>query len=67
MLDTGKQCFKSCRKFRILAEKIQLENQLVQVLKAEISKVIVGQTAMIDRLLIALLANGHVFWRVFLD
>ncbi len=45
---------------RILAEKIQFENQLVQALKREISKVIVGQTGMIDRLLIALLANGHV-------
>ena len=35
----------------------QFENQLVHALKREISKVIVGQTGMIDRLLIALLAN----------
>lgn len=45
---------------RILAEKIQLENQVIQQLKQEIAKVIVGQQVMIDRLLIALLADGHV-------
>jgi MoxR-like ATPase len=45
---------------RILAEKIQTENQLIQRLQQEISKVIVGQHYMIDRLLIALLADGHV-------
>lgn len=45
---------------RILAEKIQTENQLIQRLQETISQVIVGQRHMIDRLLIALLANGHV-------
>jgi MoxR-like ATPase len=45
---------------RILAEKIKLENQLIQLLRKEVSKVIVGQNHMLDRLLIALLANGHV-------
>ena len=43
-----------------ISEKIQTENQIVQLLKQEISKVIVGQNQMIDRLLIALLANGHI-------
>jgi MoxR-like ATPase len=45
---------------RVLAEKIQLENHIVQQIKKEISKVIVGQNQMIDRLLIALLADGHI-------
>jgi MoxR-like ATPase len=45
---------------RILSEKIKLENAIVQRLREEVSKVIVGQTYMIDRLLIALLADGHV-------
>jgi MoxR-like ATPase len=45
---------------RLLAEKIQTENQIIQLLRKEISKVIVGQTYMLDRLLIALLADGHV-------
>lgn len=45
---------------RILSEKIQAENNLIQSLRQEIGKIIVGQTYMIDRLLIALLADGHV-------
>ncbi|MES2587632.1 MAG: AAA family ATPase [Bacteroidota bacterium] len=60
MLDNDKNELSPAENLRILAEKIQFENQLVQALKREISKVIVGQTGMIDRLLIALLANGHV-------
>jgi MoxR-like ATPase len=60
MSDNESNALSPAENLRILAEKIQLENQLVQVLKSEISKVIVGQTGMIDRLLIALLANGHV-------
>jgi len=45
---------------RLLAEKIQTENRIIQLLHKEISKVIVGQNYMLDRLLIALLADGHV-------
>ena len=45
---------------RILSEKIQKENGIIQQLRQEIAKVIVGQTYMVDRLLIALLADGHV-------
>jgi MoxR-like ATPase len=60
MLEHENNALSPAENLRILAEKIQLENQLIQALKSEISKVIVGQTGMIDRLLIALLANGHV-------
>ena len=45
---------------RILSEKIKLETIIIQSLREEVGKVIVGQSYMIDRLLIALLADGHV-------
>jgi MoxR-like ATPase len=45
---------------RLLSEKIQLESTLITRLKEEVGKVIVGQHYMVDRLLIALLADGHV-------
>lgn len=43
-----------------LEEKVQQTLQKFQRTKEEIGKVIVGQTEMIDRLLIALLADGHI-------
>ena len=45
---------------RILSENIAKETLIISMLRAEISKVIVGQKYMMDRLLIALLADGHV-------
>ncbi len=41
-------------------EKVKEESQFVDKLIAEISKAIVGQRYMIERLLIGLLSNGHV-------
>ena len=43
-----------------LNERIRGESTPLRTLVAEIGKVIVGQQAMIDRLLIALLADGHI-------
>lgn len=43
-----------------LNEKIQNESAFVDLLIMEISKVIVGQKYMVERLLIGLLSNGHV-------
>jgi len=40
--------------------KIHAESGFLDAMNAEISKVIVGQKYMIDRLMIGLLANGHV-------
>ncbi len=40
--------------------KIQQESGFLDIMNAEISKVIIGQQYMIDRLMIGLLANGHV-------
>jgi MoxR-like ATPase len=41
-------------------EKIQRESAFVDLLMLELSKVIVGQKYMVERLLIGLLSNGHV-------
>jgi MoxR-like ATPase len=45
---------------KLLNEKIQRESAFVDMLQMEISKVIVGQKSMVERLLIGLLSNGHV-------
>lgn len=44
----------------MLNEKIQLAGNFTERLQQELSKVIVGQQYMLDRLLIGLLSNGHV-------
>ncbi len=43
-----------------LNERIQQESAFVDILTMEMKKVIVGQKDMVDRLLIGLLANGHI-------
>ncbi|MEN2434919.1 MoxR family ATPase [Weeksellaceae bacterium A-14] len=43
-----------------LTEKVREQNYYFSLLKQEINKVIIGQEYMVDRLLIALLGNGHI-------
>ena len=43
-----------------LNEKIKHESEFIDRLQNEISKIIVGQKAMVERLLVGLLANGHI-------
>ncbi len=43
-----------------LNERIQKESAFVDILNMEMHKVIVGQKQMVERLLIGLLANGHI-------
>jgi MoxR-like ATPase len=43
-----------------IAEKIKEESAFIEQLRMEVSKVLVGQQKMFDRLLMALLANGHI-------
>ena len=43
-----------------LNERIERESVFVDTLRGEMSKVIVGQTHLIDTLLIGLLSNGHI-------
>src|ERR1700723_1292184 len=45
---------------RAINEMIQRESAFVDVLKIEMEKVIVGQKYMVERLLVGLLANGHI-------
>lgn len=45
---------------RQLTEKIQDESPLIDMINRELSSVIVGQDKMLERLLIALLADGHI-------
>lgn len=45
---------------RIVSEKIKQETTTITLLKNEVSKVIIGQEYMVERLLIGLLSNGHV-------
>lgn len=45
---------------RELNEKIQKESAFIDLLNIEMNKVIIGQKAMIDRLIIGLLSNGHI-------
>ena len=45
---------------RELNEKIQRESQFVDLIYLEMNKVIIGQKHMTERLLIGLLANGHI-------
>jgi MoxR-like ATPase len=43
-----------------ITQRVKEQNQFVQKLESEISKVIVGQNYMIERLLVGLLSNGHI-------
>ncbi len=45
---------------RELNEKIQKESQFIDMINMEMNKVIIGQKHMTERLLIGLLANGHI-------
>lgn len=60
MLENTNTPINPAEALRILSEKIKLETTIINRLRSEVAKVIVGQTYMIDRLLIALLADGHV-------
>jgi MoxR-like ATPase len=51
---------KTAEDIRQLNERISHAGQFVDKLRDEIGHVIVGQTHMLDRLLIGLLSNGHV-------
>ena len=43
-----------------VAQEVAAQSAFVEKLENEVGKVVVGQRAMVDRLLIGLLANGHV-------
>ncbi|MFX1666390.1 MoxR family ATPase [Riemerella anatipestifer] len=45
---------------KILSEQIQVQNYHFKLLKEEMEKVVIGQSYMVDRLLVGLLGNGHI-------
>ncbi len=47
-------------KIRELTEKIELESSFIKAILAEVSKIIVGQKRMVERLLVGLLSDGHI-------
>jgi MoxR-like ATPase len=51
---------KTADDIRQLNEKISYSGRFVDTLRNEVGKVIIGQSYMLDRLLIGLLSNGHV-------
>lgn len=60
MEETNNNPMNPAEALRIVSEKIKIEARIIDMLRKEVGKVIVGQSYMIDRLLIALLADGHV-------
>jgi MoxR-like ATPase len=45
---------------RVINEMVQRESAFIERIQSEVSKVIVGQKGMVERILIGLLCNGHV-------
>jgi len=45
---------------KALNEKVQLESKFLETLLSEIQKVIVGQKTILERMLVGLLADGHI-------
>lgn len=60
MIENQNNSMNPAEALRIVSEKIQKESVVITRLREEVSKVIVGQSYMLDRLLIALLADGHI-------
>ena len=51
---------KTAPDIQLLNEQVEQASRTTDLIKAEIGKTIIGQGSMIDKLLIGLLANGHV-------
>jgi len=43
-----------------LQEKVKAESAVIQLIRTEMGRIVAGQEKLIDRLLLALLTNGHV-------
>ena len=54
---------KTAEDIKVLNEKIEYAGSFLDRLRAEVGKVLVGQQYMVDRLLIGLLGNGHIFFQ----
>jgi MoxR-like ATPase len=54
------ETIRTAQDIKAIQERVEKENLFVQELLSEIGKVIVGQKYLVERLLLALLANGHI-------
>ncbi len=57
---TGERPVSNAPDIQALNEKIKQESAFVDLLNLEMEKVIIGQRAMVSKLLLALLSNGHI-------
>jgi len=57
---TGERPVSNAPDIQALNERIQQESAFVDLLNLEMEKVIIGQKAMVSKLLLALLSNGHI-------
>ena len=60
MIETLSSTTLNSNDIKAINEKIHQESAFIDLLSLEINKVIVGQNQMVERLLIALLSNGHI-------
>lgn len=60
MIENSNQPLSPAEALRQLSDKIAVEIAGINLLRQQVSNVIVGQKYMVDRLLVALLADGHV-------
>jgi len=60
MIETLSSTTLNPNDIKAINEKIHQESAFIDLLLLEINKVIVGQNQMVERLLIALLSNGHI-------
>jgi MoxR-like ATPase len=54
------ETIQTAQDIKAIQERVEKESLFVQELLSEIGKVIVGQKYLVERLLLALLANGHI-------
>lgn len=54
------ETIQTAQDIKAIQERVEKESLFVQELLSEIAKVIVGQKYLVERLLLALLANGHI-------
>jgi len=54
------ETIRTAQDIKAIQERVEKESLFVQELVSEIGKVIVGQKYLVERLLLALLANGHI-------
>ena len=60
MISNLKKMIDTAPDIQLLNEQVEKASATTDLLRSEIGKTIIGQTQMVDKLLIGLLANGHI-------